>query len=122
MSTTLDGQIVFDDDRLCVEPLSLSRDSMERAVPGLNGVLSIDLGKRCRKIKQTGVLRAKSRPEMSSRINTISAYIDGKTHKLVTNTGREFDNLRMDVFKTSNERVSGSGVVVDYEVVYTQLI
>ena len=121
MSTTLDGQILFDEQQLEIELDSFSRDSIEKAVPGLNGVLSIDLGRRGRKIKQRGVLRARSRSQMDDRISTISAYMDGDTHTLVTTSGEEFANLRMDVFKVNKER-AGSGIVVDYEIVYTQLV
>jgi len=122
MSTTLDGQILFDEQQLEIELGSISRDSIERTVPGLDGVLSIDLGERGRKIKQKGILRTMSRSQMNERINAISAYMDGDTHTLVTNGGEEFDNLRMDVFKVTKERTSGSGVVIDYEIVYTQLV
>jgi len=122
MSITLDGQILFDEQELEIEPSSVSRDSIERTVPGLDGVLSIDLGERGRKIKQKGLLRTMSRSQMNKRINAISAYMDGDTHTLVTNGGEEFDNLRMDVFKVTKERTSGSGVVIDYEIVYTQLV
>jgi len=121
MSTTLDGQSLFDEQQLEIEPESIGRDSIERTVPGLDGVLSIDLGGRGRKIKQRGVLRAKSRSQMDDRISVISAYMDGDTHTLVTSSGKEFDNLRMDVFKVSKERASGGGVAIDYEIVYTQL-
>ncbi len=121
MSATLDGQSLFDEQQLEIEPGSISRDSIERAVPGLDGVLSIDLGGRGRKIKQKGVLRAKSRSQMDDRISVISAYMDGDTHTLVTSGGKEFDNLRVDVFKVSKERASGGGVAIDYEIVYTQL-
>ncbi len=125
MSVTLDGQILFDESAyggLEIELGSIGRDSVQRAVPGLDGVLSIDLGKRSRKIKQTGVLRSKSRLEMNNRINAISVFLDGNTHKLIPNSGKEFDNLRMDTFKLSKERVSGDSVVADYEIVYTQLV
>ncbi len=121
MSVTLDGQSLFDEQQLEIEPGSVSRGSIERTVPGLDGVLSIDLGRRGRKIKHRGVLRAKSRSKMDDRISIISAYMDGDTHTLVTSGGEEFDNLRMDVFKVSKERASGGGVAIDYEIVYTQL-
>ncbi len=121
MSTTLNGQSLFDEQQLEIELGSVSRDSIERMVPGLDGVLSIDMGGRGRKIKQRGVLRAKSRSQMDNRISVISAYMDGDTHTLVTSSGKEFDNLRMDVFKVSKERASGGGVAIDYEIVYTQL-
>ncbi len=121
MSATLDGQSLFDEQQLEIELGGISRDSIERTVPGLNGVLSIDMGGRGRKIKQTGVLRAKSRAQMDDRISAISAYMDGDTHTLVTGDSEEFDNLRMDVFKVTKKRASGSGVAVDYEIIYTQL-
>lgn len=122
MSVTLDGQNLFDEQQLEIEQDSLNRDSIERAVAGLDGVLSIDMGGRARKIRQRGTLRAKSRTQMNDRINVISAYMDGNTHTLVSNEGKKFGNLRMDSFKVSKERTGGSGIVVDYEIVYTQLV
>ena len=122
MSVTLDGQNLFDEQPLEIEQDSLNRDSIERAVAGLDGVLSVDMGGRTRKIRQRGTLRAKSRAQMNDRINVISAYMDGNTHTLVSNEGKKFDNLRMDSFKVSKERTGGSGIVVDYEIVYTQLV
>ncbi len=122
MSATLDGQNLFGEQDLKIERGSVSRDSMERAVSGLDGVLSIDLGGRSRRIKQRGVLRAKSRTQMDDRISAISAYIDGDTHMLVISNGEEFDNVRMDAFKVMKERTSGSGLCCDYEIVYTQLV
>ena len=121
MSAALDGQSLFGEQRLEIEFGGVSRDSIERAVPGLDGVLSIDLGGRSRKIEQKGVLRAKSRSQMDERISAISAYVDGNTHTLLTSSGEEFENLRVDVFKVSKERAGGGGVDVDYEIVYTQL-
>ncbi len=122
MSVTLDGQNLFNEQQLDIEQDSLNRDSIERAVAGLDGVLSVDMGGRTRKIRQRGTLRAKSRTQMNDRINVISAYMDGNTHTLVSNEGKKFDNLRMDSFKVSKERTGGSGIVVDYEIVYTQLV
>jgi hypothetical protein len=122
MSITLDGQILFDKQEFEIEPGSASRKSVVRAAPGLDGMLSIDMGGRDRKIVQKGVLRAKSGTQMNEKLIAISAYMDGDTHTLAADSGEEFDNLRMDVFKTSKERTSGGGVAVDYEIVYTQLV
>ncbi len=121
MSVTLDGQSLFDEQKLKIERESIIRDSMERTVPGLDGVFSIDMGQRSRAIKQKGMLLAKSRLAMNERISAISAFIDGKSHILVAGDGEEVGNLRMDTFEVSKERPSGSGIVVDYEIVYTQL-
>ena len=122
MSTTLDGHSLFDEQELEIQSASFERDSIERRVPGLDGVLSIDLGKRSRKIRQRGVLRMGSRSQMDSRISTITAYMDGNTHTLVTGKGEKFDNLRMDVFTVTKEEISGSGLCWDYEIVYTQVV
>ncbi|MHC4116003.1 MAG: hypothetical protein ACYSWO_00705 [Planctomycetota bacterium] len=121
MSVTIDGQMLFDEHQFEIEVGSFSRDSIERRMPGLDGVLSIDLGRRGRKIRQKGTLRAKSRMQMNERVNAISALADGDTHTLVEESGETLDNLRMDSFKTDKERTDGVGIVVDYEIVYTQL-
>ncbi len=122
MSVTLDGQNLFDEQQLEIEQDSLNRGSIERAVAGLDGVLSVDMGGRTRKIRQRGTLRAKSRTQMNDKINVISAYMDGNTHTLVSNECKKNDNLRMDSFEVSKERTGGSGIVADYEIVYTQLV
>lgn len=122
MSATLDGQSLFEEQELEIQIAGFNRDSIERRVPGLDGVLSIDLGKRGRKIRQRGTLRAVSRSQMDSRISTITAYMDGNTHTLVTGKGERFENLRMDVFTVTKEEISGSGLCWDYEIVYTQVV
>ena len=121
MSVTLDGHSLFGKGLSEVNPDSLKRDCVERTIAGLDGVVSIDLGTRSRRIVQRGVLRAKSRQLISERKKAISAYIDGGAHTLVTNSGEKFDNLRMDVFTVSEERIAGDRVEIDYEIVYTQL-
>jgi hypothetical protein len=121
MKTTLDSNILFDEQTLQISTGSFRRHSVERTVPGIDGVLSIDLGQRGRKIKQTGTLRAKSRSQLNQRISKIAAFMVGDTHTLITSDGREFDNLRMDSFIPGTEHAHGTGIVVDYEIVYTQL-
>jgi hypothetical protein len=121
MKVTLDGHFLFDEQGLEIQPGSFNRASMERNVPGLNGVLSIDLGQRSREITQKGVLQAKSRTFLNKKIADISAFMDGDTHKLIIDSARQFNNLRMDIFKIINERTTGVGVAADYEIIYTQL-
>ena len=84
MKVTLDAQMLFDEQELEISAGSFSRDSIERTVPGLDGVLSIDLGRRSRKITQTGTLRAKSRAQLDERISRIAVFMDGDTHTLTT--------------------------------------
>ena len=122
MRVTLDGHNIFDEEQLEIDFGSFTRDSIERTVTGLDGVLSIDAGLRSRKIHQKGLLRAQSRKQINNRINTISAYIDGKTHTLITNDGEKLDYLLMDSFKVNKERADGRGIIIDYEIIYTQLV
>ncbi|MFH1369876.1 MAG: hypothetical protein ABII09_01100 [Planctomycetota bacterium] len=117
----LDGERLFGEAEEEIEVGSFARECVERVVGGLDGVMSIDLGGRGRKIRQKGEIRARSRVELNSKIEAISAFVDGDTHTLVTSQGERFENVRVDSVSVKNERVSGSGVVADHEVIYRQL-
>lgn len=121
MKVFLDGQDLFGSEQLAIEQGSLSRGSIERTAAGLDGVLSIDLGSRARGIKQTGRLRAVSSRELDSKAEAIAACMDGMSHTLIADDGRQFDNIRVDSFKSKNKRAAGTGMVADYEIIYTQL-
>lgn len=121
MSTTLDGKALFDEQELRIETGGFERASVERSVAGLDGTVSIDLGRRSRALRQHGVLRAVSRATLWARIDAIMAFIDGNTHTLVTADGRRYDHLRTDAFRLLDERTVGAGVVARYEIVYRQL-
>jgi len=47
--------------------------------------------------------------------------MDGKEHTLLLSDGGQIGSLRMDSLRTSGQRTSGGGIVVDYEITYTQL-
>ena len=121
MRAMLDGQPIFDDQEGTIAAGSAGRASLERSMAGLDGVLSIDLGARSRRIRQTGVLRATSRAAMNARIDATAAFLDGRTHKLTTADGRTYDHLRMDSLQQLREHAGGPGIVVEYEIAYTQL-
>lgn len=121
MSVTLDGQALFDEQNLKIEPGSHTRGSIERGVCGLDGMVSIDLGRQARKIRQRGTLRAASGTALRCRVDAIAGFIDGETHTLVTADGRQYAHLRMDSFKELGTSAGGPGLVVEYEIVYTQL-
>jgi len=118
---TLDGKSLFDEQKLVFEIGSPVRASAERSVPGLDGVLSIDLGSRTRRIRQKGTLRAVSRQQLKFRIAAVSELIDGGTHELITREGEQFGDLRIDSFESGPVQFTGGGVEVSYEIIYTQL-
>lgn len=121
MRTTLDGQVLFDEQALEIDVDSKRRAVKERSVAGLDGVVSIDLGSRGRKMRQKGQLRAASWKQMGERIEQISSLMDGKVHTLKSREGEEFDNVRIDGFAVTEKSESGGGVVVGYEIEYMQL-
>ena len=121
MSVTLDGKVLFGDGEAEIEVGSVGRECVERAVVGLDGVMSIDLGGRGRKIRQKGEIRARSRAELRGKVEEISSFVDGDTHTLATSQGETLENVRVGSVSVKNERESGSGVVADYEVIYRQL-
>ena len=121
MRTTLDGKTLFDERDLEIRIDPWERIHVERAVPGLDGVLSIDLGRRSRRIRQQGTLRAVDATEMSSRLSAIEAFCDGDTHTLVTTDGSSHANVRFDALKELSRDVTGVGVALTYEIIYTQL-
>jgi hypothetical protein len=116
----LDGQVLFE-GQAEIEAEAVKRASVERSAAGLDGVVSIDLGSRGRKIKQKGELRAASRELMRKRFEEILTFLDGKVHTLETKEGDVFEDLRMDSFKVTNEECSGAGLVADYEIEYMQI-
>jgi hypothetical protein len=122
MGASLDGIVLFGEGESQIEVGSSTREHIERSAAGLDGVVSIDLGGRGRKIRQKGELRARSKTELNSRVEALSALMDGGTHTLVGSQGQTLENLRIDSVNMENERVSGSGVVADYEIIYTQLM
>jgi hypothetical protein len=122
MGVVLDGITLFGEGKSELEVGSFSREHIERSAAGLDGVVSIDLGGRGRKVRQKGEIRARSKTELNSRVEAISALMDGDAHTLVSSQGETFENLRIDSVSVKNERVSGSGIVVDYEIIYTQLM
>ncbi len=121
MSTTLDGKALFDERDVHVAVGPLERAAIERSIPGLDGMASIDLGFQGRKIRQRGILRTSSREQMDSRLVAIESLLDGATHTLRTSDGRQYADLRVDAFKELDRRVEGAGAIVEYEIVYTQL-
>lgn len=119
MKTTLDGTIEFEQTELAIG--SWRRDSIERSAVGVDGALSIDLGKRTREIVQKGLARASSRAVLRIKVDSIRATADGKRHTMETVDGERFDNLWIDSIKVGGTDFSGRGASCEVEIRYTQL-
>ncbi len=122
MSVILDNQRIFGDDSPVITVESIRRSVIESSAAGLDGILSIDLGSRGRKLRQAGHLRAKSDAELAGIIASIEQLLDGKTHSLASSDDGTFENLRLDSFKITQRSCDGAGVGADYEIAYTQLV
>ena len=81
MRATLDGTVEFEVGQLKVE--SWQREVVERAVAGLDGVLSIDLGARSRELVVEGILCAVSEESLRKKEAVVSALMDGQTQMLL---------------------------------------
>ena len=119
MRATIDETLEFEQKHL--EVGSYHRDSAERSVTGLDGMLSIDLGMRGRQLVQEGVLRAVSIEGLREKEVSFSNLVDGQTHTVALEDRRRFDNLRVDSLKIINEGRSGAGPWCIFEIKYTQL-
>ena len=118
MWSRLDGT-EFESRSLSIE--SWQRQTIDRAIAGLDSMLSIDLGLRGRHIVQKGLLRAVSAAELIEKIDALAAFMDGKMHSLLMQDGRQFDNLRIDSFQVQQQDCSGTAISCEFEIEYTQL-
>jgi len=120
MKVTLDDKIYFSETVFALEVKSPQRDIIQRSAAGLDGQINIDLGFRCRKIVQTGELRARNNAELQEQIDEINALIDGRLHILKSPDSRIFENLLLDEFQTNSFVTGGAHTCCKYKITYTQ--
>lgn len=115
---TLDESLTFVQLRMQVG--TWTRDTLERTAAGLDGIVSIDLGRRHRILLQKGVLRAFSRAALDARLNALRALVDGRTHRLTIADASTFANVRLDGIVCGPCVTGGNGVRCEFEIKYTQ--
>lgn len=108
MRIWIDGEVKIDEATF--EAGSVRRGVVERSVCALDGVASIDLGGRGRNIAIEGVLRAASGKGLDSFTDMLEAKMDGSVCALSIDDGREFGDVRIDVFETAERQFGGSSV------------
>lgn len=116
-----DSKALFGTGRHVLQPTSWQRESTDRGFAGLDGLMSVDLGKRGRKLKQCGFLAASSVAAIMALIETVSGYIDGQSYTLVDQHGVVYSNVRMDSFRLLSPIAVGNQSQCEYEIIYTQL-
>jgi hypothetical protein len=117
----LDGKQLFGVGEHTLQVGSWGREAIEKRFAGVDGVVSVDLGRRGRKIRQRGWLTAASKAALQKKCEKISAYIDGQAYELVDANGTVYGKVRMDSFGLLREICAASPVRCEYEVTYTQL-
>jgi hypothetical protein len=116
-----DSQAIFGAGRHVLQPMSWRRVSSDRAFSGLDGMMSVDLGLRERKLKQRGSLSAVSVAGLMQLVESISVYIDGQAYTLLDQHGVTYGNVRMDSFRLLGSIAVGNQSQCEYEITYTQL-
>lgn len=98
---------------------SWNREAVEKSAAGLDGVVSVDLGERKRKITVSGLVEAQSKATLIAKTALLEAMLDGCMHMLEADA--VYENLRVDSFAVVKEEVSGRGVGCEFEMVLSQL-
>ena len=119
MRAVIDGS--FEIESVDLDVGGWVRQTKEKAGPGTDGVISVDMGRRQRAIKQRGVLRAVSRETLESKTGQFEQLADGKSHTLSIAGGKSFERLRIDKVVAGDIGQSGAGSLREISIVYTQL-
>ena len=119
MKVVLNGIATFEQRKLTVG--SRRRESIERSAAGVDGTVSIDLGRRERELVQEAVFRAFNETQLKAKVDVVRNYMDGSTYSFVLQNGQQFDNLRIDSIEVKDKDYSGAGVNCVCEIKYTQL-
>jgi hypothetical protein len=117
MRAKIDNTIEF--ELLKLKAGSWKRDSVEKSAAGLDGVVSIDLGRRKRKIKLFGIIESQSKGGLEKKKELINALLDGKVHMFEADT--EYKNIRIDLFEVVKDDHSGKGISCEFELGLSQL-
>jgi hypothetical protein len=121
MQVLIDGNSLFDRDAR-IESGPETEQVLEKSSPGLDGIVSISMGRRKRSLKQTGTLRALGRAGLENRKECIRALVGSGDHRIVSEQTSPLMNVRIDSVAFGAERFSGTGIVCEYTINYTQLL
>lgn len=116
----LDGQPLFASGPARLDISSWVHQSLRRSFPGLDGELVMPLGRRSRTLAQHGTLTATTRELLESRINAITACLNGQLHQL-TEDALLYRNLLLEQFAPGVIVQTASQFSCDYRIDYREL-
>jgi len=112
---------MFDKGEHTLQPLSWRREAVQRGFAGLDGVVSMDLGRRERKLQQRGHLVSASKASLLQLMELVASYIDGQSYDLTDQNGVFYPQVRMDSFALRGPIRAANQASCEYEIIYTQL-
>ena len=118
MNARLDSTIEYEESQLQIK--SWERGSIDRSVAGLDGVVSVDLGRRSRKLVQSGIIRANSEEQLAEQIDSFALLVDSNEHTLTRGRSHVLTGLRVSNFVAGKVNRSGAGVWCDFEIRFVQ--
>lgn len=119
--SAFDGQDLFGSGPCAVRADGWPRAIRRRGMAGLNGELVLDMGRRSRRVVQTGRLQASDAPSLRTLVAAIEAAADGQTHTLVDDAGRTYPNLIVERFELTTPIRRGRDFWCEYRLEYLQL-
>ncbi len=119
-ATTLDGEAIFASGPHTLQIGPWQRKHLRRGFPGLDGELTVDLGRRGRTLTQSGRLQAANLADLQSLVNAIDALDDGQPHTLATAEGRTFSGVLVENFRLTTPLQTGRLAWCDYTIEYRQ--
>ena len=119
--SSLDGQDYFGSGPHTIRPAVRERAILRRSLPGLDGELVIDLGRRSRPIVQAGRLQAETAQQLAALTDSIEQLCDGRLHTLIDNHGTFYRQVLVESFEPTTPLSRGRGFWCDYTLRYRQL-
>ncbi len=108
-------------DEQNIRARSWTRQHADKSGAGVDGVVSVDLGRRTRELSQQGTLRALSREGLQKVIDQIESLAGTGEITIRTERGQVYSHLRMDQFEAGYIFFAGVGVCCEFTARYCQL-
>ncbi len=119
MKAVIDGSVTV--EHLDIETGSFQRQSIQRSAAGMDGVISIDMGGRARKIRHKIRVRESAAERLAEAVRALAGLHDGAVHTLETDDGQTYENLLITSVRFSRPRHGGTALETEGQIEYLQL-